>query len=102
MTSRPWPKSLTGKPTRQTRHRGKKRPKTPSCTMKTPAGWCPRHLPGKTLQNPAPLPVPGRCRVVPGGCRMGYPATILPMSMGINPSLKGGCRVCRVDFRGGV
>jgi hypothetical protein len=41
------------------------------------------------------------CRVLPGACRVGYPAPILPMAMGKNPLLRGTCRVCRVGFQGG-
>jgi hypothetical protein len=41
------------------------------------------------------------CRVLPGACRVGYPARILPMVMGKNPLLRGTCRVCRVGFQGG-
>jgi hypothetical protein len=41
------------------------------------------------------------CRVLPGACRVGYPARILPMGKGKNPLLRGTCRVCRVGFQGG-
>jgi hypothetical protein len=41
------------------------------------------------------------CRVLPGACRVVYPAGILPMVMGKNPPLRGICRVCRVGFQGG-
>jgi hypothetical protein len=47
-------------------------------------------------------PFKGRvCRVLPGACRVVYPARILPMVMGKNPPLRGICRVCRVGFQGG-
>ena len=41
------------------------------------------------------------CRVLPGACRVRYPARILPMGKGKNPLLRGTCRVCRVGFQGG-
>jgi hypothetical protein len=41
------------------------------------------------------------CRVLPGTCRVRYPARILPMGKGEIPPLRGTCRVCRVGLQGG-
>jgi hypothetical protein len=43
----------------------------------------------------------GYCRVLPGTCRVRYPARILPMGKGEIPPLRGTCRVCRVGLQGG-
>jgi hypothetical protein len=55
-------------------------------------------------ENPCRVgyPVPPFCRVVSGGCRGIHPTRVFVIRKGVNPSLRGTCRVCRVGFRGSV
>jgi hypothetical protein len=68
------------------------------------AGCIPGGVPGTDFADKdgrKPLFRGRACRVLPGACRVVYPAPILPMGMGKNPLLRGTCRVCRVGLQGG-
>jgi hypothetical protein len=68
------------------------------------AGCLPGEVPGTDFadeEGQKPLFGGRTCRVLPGACRVRYPARILPMRKGKNPLLRGTCRVCRVGFQGG-
>jgi hypothetical protein len=69
-----------------------------------PAGCLPGEVPGTDFadgEGRKPLFRGRACRVLPGACRVRYPARILPMGKGEIPPLRGTCRVCRVGFQGG-
>jgi hypothetical protein len=71
---------------------------------RVPAGYLPGEVPGTDFadgEGYKPFFRGRTCRVLPGTCRVRYPAQILPMGMGINPHLRGTCRVCRVGLQGG-
>jgi hypothetical protein len=64
------------------------------------AGCLPGEVPGTDFadeEGQKPLFGGRTCRVLPGACRVRYPARILPMRKGKNPSSGGGLAgYCRV------
>jgi hypothetical protein len=66
------------------------------------ANLCRVGYPTPTRHYPTPPDTATLCRVVSGGCRGIHPTRVFAIRNGINPSLRGTCRVCRVGFQGGL